>query len=482
LKKYLAIILIVVILTQIFSISQAFAVYPCGDPYCPDTPPGYQYEDFSLKYTPTICEVEPNDTRFPNLAQTVITTTHQSVQNWITQLNNGSGKNSTWKVNEVIMPPSDQINPDPACNITIVYESQELDYCGQTYNGVYFACGSIFNGITIPNPQTNTALVFIPYLMPVYGKQCEYEKNGITYDMICRSQQVIESEARLLKAIQHELGHALGLGHFIANSQDEVDRWIAGTELVPSIMVSGQEGGIEYAKVTVQDANVIRSIYGTNGFNEMNTTSTENMQYLDSLRLQTSETQIPPWIKNVTNWWSQGKINDSEFESCTKFLVQQGIIKVNVIRPITSNSPEEIPSWIKDIASWWGSSQVSDTYFSSIIQWMLQTPTVTESTKQALTSSIAVATDKSSYSMGDAIVISGAVKPVVADTPLTIIILDPNNLLLQAEQISVSPDGSFQDTITATPSIWKLSGTYTVSIQYGPSNVKDQTTFYFTGY
>ncbi len=474
------VILVGVLLTQVFSISQAFAVYPCGSPYCPNTPSGYQYEDFRLKNTPTICEVEPNDTRFPNLAQTVITTTHQSIQNWITQLNNGSGKNSTWKMNEIIIPPSDQINPYPACNITIVYESQELDYCDETYNGVYFPCGSIFNGITIPNPQTNTALIFIPYLMPIYGEQCEYEKNGITYDLICRSQQEIESNSRLLKAIQHEIGHSLGLGHFIASSQDEVGRWVSGTETVPSIMVSGQEGGIEYAKVTAQDADAIRSIYGTNGFNEIST-STKNMQYLDSLRLRTNEAQIPPWIKNITNWWSQGKINDSEFENCIKYLVQQGTIKVHTMKLIPSNRPQEIPSWIKNIASWWGKSQAEDTYFLSIIQWIIQAPTVEELTKQD-SSHITITTDKSSYGMGDAVIISGAIKPVVADTPMTILILDPNNLLLQSEQISVSPDGSFQDTITTTPSTWKLSGTYTISIQYGPSNIKGQTTFYFTGY
>jgi len=357
LKRCLGIILIGVFLTQVLSGSQVFAVYPCGFPYCPDTGPGYQYEDFRLKYTPTICEVEPNDTRFANLAQTVITTTHLGVQNWITQLNNGSGKNSTWKMNEIIMPPSYQINLDPACNIAIVYESQELDNCGQTYNGVYFACGGIFNGITIPNPKTNTALVFIPYLMPVYGKKCEYEKNGINYDLICRSQNVIESKARLLKAVQHELGHALGLGHFIATSQDEAGRWTAGTEPVPSIMVSGQEGGIEYATVTSQDANAIRSIYGTNGFADINTTSAQSMQNLDSLRLQTNEGQIPSWIKNVTNWWSQGMINDYEFENCIKYLVQSGTIRVHGIGPVSSSLPQQIPAWIKDIASWWGANQ-----------------------------------------------------------------------------------------------------------------------------
>ena len=109
------------------------------------------------------------------------------------------------------------------------------------------------------------------------------------------------------------------------------------------------------------------------------------------------------------------------------------------------------------------------------------TSNLSQSTNQAPTTSITVTTDKSSYSMGDAIVISGDVKSPVAGTTVTILILDPNNSLLQAERISVSPDGNFQTTIMTTPFIWKLGGTYAVSAQYGSSNVKAQTTFYFTG-
>ncbi|MDE1826729.1 MAG: hypothetical protein KGH83_03970 [Thaumarchaeota archaeon] len=109
------------------------------------------------------------------------------------------------------------------------------------------------------------------------------------------------------------------------------------------------------------------------------------------------------------------------------------------------------------------------------------TSSAIQAASQAPTSSITVTTDKSSYSMGDTIIISGVVKSPTAGTPVTILFLDPNNLLFQAERISVSQDGIFQTTITTTPSIWKLGGTYTVSVQYGSSGVKAQKTFYFAG-
>jgi hypothetical protein len=157
-------------------------------------------------------------------------------------------------------------------------------------------------------------------------------------------------------------------------------------------------------------------------------------------------------------------------------LAQTGIIKIHP--PSSSTHGPEIPSWIKNITAWWSTSQVDDAYFSSMIQWIMQTSSVTQS-NQETPKSLVVNTGKSSYIMGDTIVISGAVNPVIAGTPVTIIILDPNYLLLEAEQIHVSPDGSFESTILTTPYIWKLSGTYTISAQYGLSNVKTQTTFNF---
>ena len=91
---------------------------------------------------------------------------------------------------------------------------------------------------------------------------------------------------------------------------------------------------------------------------------------------------------------------------------------------------------------------------------------------------ITVNTDKTSYSIGDTIVVSGAVKSVVEGTPLTIQIFDSNNNLAQIAQIDVSSDGKYSKTILATGPLWKTNGVYTIKVQYQP-NVTAQTTFAF---
>jgi predicted secreted protein with PEFG-CTERM motif len=92
---------------------------------------------------------------------------------------------------------------------------------------------------------------------------------------------------------------------------------------------------------------------------------------------------------------------------------------------------------------------------------------------------ITVSIDKTSYTLGDTIVISGQVQSIVVGTPLTIQILDSNNNLVQVAQIDVSQDGKFTDTIKAVGTLWKSNGVYTVKVQYGPPNVTAEATFTF---
>jgi len=102
------------------------------------------------------------------------------------------------------------------------------------------------------------------------------------------------------------------------------------------------------------------------------------------------------------------------------------------------------------------------------------TPSASTPTPALITTSV----DKSSYTLGDTIVISGQVQSVVPGNQLTIQILDSNNNLVQIAQIDVSQDGKYTDTIKAEGTLWKSNGMYTVKVLYAP-NVTAQATFTF---
>ncbi len=108
----------------------------------------------------------------------------------------------------------------------------------------------------------------------------------------------------------------------------------------------------------------------------------------------------------------------------------------------------------------------------------LSIPILAQTQSPATAASITTSTDKSSYTLGDTIVISGQVHAIVPGNQLTIEILDPNNSLVNVAQIDVSQDGKYTDSISAVGTLWKANGVYTVKVLYA-SNVTQQTRFTF---
>ncbi|MGI0018294.1 MAG: hypothetical protein ACREA1_06265 [Nitrosotalea sp.] len=87
--------------------------------------------------------------------------------------------------------------------------------------------------------------------------------------------------------------------------------------------------------------------------------------------------------------------------------------------------------------------------------------------------------DKDRYNRGDIMIVSGAVKSVVTNIPLTIQILDPDNNLVHIEQILVAADGRFSLPIRIDGPLWRLPGDYTMVVQYGFKHVSAVTHFQF---
>jgi len=79
---------------------------------------------------------------------------------------------------------------------------------------------------------------------------------------------------------------------------------------------------------------------------------------------------------------------------------------------------------------------------------------------------IDVSTDKSNYSDGDVMIISGEIKNMVPGDQLSILIQSPNGNLVALDQLTVSSDNQFSTEIKLGGKLMKTEGTYTIKVQY----------------
>ena len=95
--------------------------------------------------------------------------------------------------------------------------------------------------------------------------------------------------------------------------------------------------------------------------------------------------------------------------------------------------------------------------------------------------SIVVTTDKTSYTEGDIIIVTGEVRDLYSGTPISVMVKAPNGNLVSIAQISVGADKKFSTEIAAGGALMKTEGTYTITVQYGTENRSATTSFEFGG-
>ena len=98
---------------------------------------------------------------------------------------------------------------------------------------------------------------------------------------------------------------------------------------------------------------------------------------------------------------------------------------------------------------------------------------------QTSNSLITVSTDKSVYSDGDPITISGTVSTQL-NVPISIVVRDPSSNIVLIGQVSPN-QGTYSTLVTAGGSLWTAPGTYEVYVTYGSKDNTAKTTFQFTG-
>jgi predicted secreted protein with PEFG-CTERM motif len=91
---------------------------------------------------------------------------------------------------------------------------------------------------------------------------------------------------------------------------------------------------------------------------------------------------------------------------------------------------------------------------------------------------ISVETNNTTYDEGDTIVVSGKIKTMIGETPVTLQLFHDGNMI-QIAQIIVSKDGNYSYTILAEGTMWQIQGEYIVKVTYGEGNIAE-TTFLYT--
>jgi predicted secreted protein with PEFG-CTERM motif len=94
---------------------------------------------------------------------------------------------------------------------------------------------------------------------------------------------------------------------------------------------------------------------------------------------------------------------------------------------------------------------------------------------------IVVTTDKTSYSEGETIMVSGEVSEVLFGYAISVMTLAPNGNVVSIDQVMVGSDKTFSTQLSAGGSLMKQSGEYTIQVLYGTENRTAEASFTFAG-
>jgi len=372
-----------------------------------------------VQHGPTICAIEPQaNPQFPTIGKQLLDETEYAVIDWKTKLNQGLGKHPVWNINLIKVSISEKNDFDYSkCDITINYFPEPQ----KNPNGF------IATGVTIPNFETGKTNIEIYYsdVQPNWVKKEWVQDNQEYYtyvDMPYYTGRVATS-TQLDSTIRHEIGHSLGLGHYIVPN-DRLHNIINGLEDMPSIMIDTVTVlGVKHYDITVLDISQIKSIYGDGGFDnqaepkhqathqlstdkksyqpdesiilDINTSTFTEKSFADILVIDSNNTMIENFGISGLNstillsdkYQKNGKyiaelINPTTGDfDFTSFTVETPIVQSNNTNQ-KINTVLQIPAWVKNNAKLWSQGLISDDEFTSGLQFLVNQGTVKIPTSQ----------------------------------------------------------------------------------------------------
>lgn len=293
----------------------------------------YTYDNqfqFHLSKNPDVCEFEPQQTSvLKSLKVDLIQETNNALIDWQSHLSQGYGRDSPWKFTWRVIPISEQNNANHYADCNIIFYYKLLDSPDVQ---LFFGAA----GVTNVDNLRHKAIIEIFY---------DSSAKTTLYGM----------------SIRHELGHALGLGHYIV-SDEELKRVASGAQDYPSIMFPIYNWSNDYS-ITPVDIRAIHNIYGDSGFILSKADSSPKFQY------------IPDSIKEIAKAESgDGSLTyPSTARMLLNYMIFDGLIQVPSTYDLTNDKFVLTDNVNSEIIEPWLDHKISDFQFLSLLQNFIDT-------------------------------------------------------------------------------------------------------------